>query len=51
MRIDVDGGGYDTAAEALFSGNQLAALHYNSFIGKLGGYAATLHRPPQSRDQ
>ena len=50
MRIDVDGGGYDTAAEALFSGNQLAALHYNSFIGKLGGYGAMAGDDKSSED-
>jgi hypothetical protein len=40
VRIAVEGGGYDTAAEALVGGNQLAALYYNGLIGKLGGYGA-----------
>jgi hypothetical protein len=50
VRIDVDGGGYDTAAEALFSGNQIAALHYNSLIGKLGGYGAMAGDDKSSED-
>lgn len=40
MRIAIEGGGYDSAAEALFGGNQLAALHYDSLTGSLGGYGA-----------
>ncbi|WP_164519702.1 hypothetical protein [Nocardioides ferulae] len=39
MRIDVEGGGYDSASEALYSGNRLAALSYDTLTADLAGYA------------
>jgi len=38
VRIDVDGGGYDSASEALFNANYLASSYYTSLTGELGGY-------------
>ncbi len=40
MIVDVGGGGYDTAASALFGGNHVGAINYNTLTGKLGGFAA-----------
>ena len=40
MIIEVEGGGYDTATEALVWANQFGAQYYNSLTGKLGGYGA-----------
>lgn len=37
-QLAIDGGGYDSAAEALVGGNQLAALYFHSLTGDLGGY-------------
>lgn len=50
MRIEVDGGGFDSAAEAFFTGNQVAAIHYNSLVGKLRGYAAMAGDDKTSED-
>ena len=38
--IDVDGGGYDTAAESFIGANQLAALYYDGLVNALSGYGA-----------
>lgn len=38
--MEVRASGYDTAAEALVSANQVAAIHYDALTGKLGGYHA-----------
>jgi len=40
VRVAIEGGGFDSASDALVSGNQLAALYYNSLTGELGGYGA-----------
>ncbi len=40
VRLDIDGGGFDWAAQALSSGNQLAARYYTTLTGKLSGYGA-----------
>ena len=40
MILDVGGGGYDSAASALFGANQVGAINYNTLTGKLGGFAA-----------
>ncbi len=40
MRLEIQASGYDTAAEALLSANQLAALTYDTLTAKLGGYSA-----------
>lgn len=40
VRVAIEGGGYDSASDALVGGNQLAALYYNSLTGELGGYGA-----------
>jgi hypothetical protein len=40
MMIAIEDGTYDTATDAFTTGNQLAALHFNSLTGKLAGYAA-----------
>ncbi len=50
MRIEVDGGGYDSATEALFGGNHSAAIHYNALIGKLGGLGAMAGDDKSSED-
>ncbi len=40
MRLAVDGGGFVAAGTAARTANQVAALHYDSLAGKLGGYGA-----------
>ena len=40
MRLEVSGAAYDDTADALVSGNQMAALGYNELTGKLGGFGA-----------
>ncbi|MBA3782814.1 MAG: hypothetical protein H0X12_13305 [Nocardioides sp.] len=40
MKLDIDTGGYDTAAEALVGANRLVAGGYSTLTSKLGGYAA-----------
>lgn len=40
VQLDIDGGGFDWAAQALSSGNQLAARYYTTLTGKLSGYGA-----------
>lgn len=40
MRLEVQASGYDTAADALLSANQLAAITYDTLTGKLAGYSA-----------
>ena len=40
MRLEVDTGGYDSAAEALEGGNVVLAGGYRSLTAKLGGYSA-----------
>ena len=40
MRVAVDGGGFVAAGTAARTANQVAALHYDSLSGKLGGFGA-----------
>lgn len=40
VQLDIDGGGYDSAAEALFGGSQATAAYYTSLTSKLSGYGA-----------
>ena len=40
MRMDVRGSGYDTAAEALVGGNQVAAMAYDTLTDTLTGFHA-----------
>ncbi|WP_224276053.1 WXG100-like domain-containing protein [Nocardioides lacusdianchii] len=40
MRLEVDSGGYDSAAEALDGGNHVLAGGYTTLTGKLGSYSA-----------
>lgn len=40
VQLDIDGGSFDSAAEALFTGNGSAASHYNRLTGKLSVYGA-----------
>jgi hypothetical protein len=40
MRLVIDAGTYVTAARAFTSANQIAAIQYDSLVGKLGSYAA-----------
>jgi len=40
VRLDVAPSGYDSAADALFGGNRVAATAYTSLTGKLGGLGA-----------
>ena len=40
MKLDVAPAGYDSAADALCGGNQVAAIAYTSLTGKLGGLGA-----------
>ena len=40
MKLDIAPAGYDSAADALCTGNQLAAIGYASLTGKLGGLGA-----------
>lgn len=40
VRLEIDGSGYDSATETLISANHIAAINYNTLIGKLGGYGA-----------
>lgn len=39
MRLEIDGGGYETAARAYAEGNQLAALCHDRLAGRLAGRA------------
>ncbi len=39
VRLDVDPGGYDSAAEALRTANSTVATAYDDLVGDLGGYA------------
>lgn len=50
MRIDVGGGGFDSAAEALFTGSQLAASYYTTLTGKLAGFGAMAGDDKSSED-
>ncbi|WP_322920535.1 WXG100-like domain-containing protein [Nocardioides renjunii] len=50
MRIDVDSGGYDSAADALVGGNTVLASGYTSLTGKLGGYSAMAGDDTTSED-
>lgn len=50
MRLDIGGGGYDSAAEAFASGNQVAAIHYNTLIGKLKGFGSMAGDDRSSED-
>ncbi|MEJ7832945.1 MAG: hypothetical protein WKF79_08535, partial [Nocardioides sp.] len=38
MRLEIDSGGYDSAAEALTGANQMVAGAYSALTSKLGGY-------------
>jgi hypothetical protein len=40
VRLEVEAGGYDTAAEALYGANQSAAIAYDGLRDKLSGYHA-----------
>ena len=40
MRLVIDGPGYASAAEAFTTANQVAAIQYDSLVGRLGSYAA-----------
>lgn len=40
MKINVDAAGYDSAADALYTANQLAASAYTSLTSKMGGWGA-----------
>jgi hypothetical protein len=40
MRLAIDRAGYDTAADAFASANQVAAVQYVSLVGRLDSYAA-----------
>ncbi len=40
MRLVIDGPGYASAAEAFATANQVAAIQYDSLVGRLGSYAA-----------
>jgi len=40
VRLEVDGTGYDSAAEALYSANQSAAIAYDGLTDKLSGFRA-----------
>ena len=40
MRLVIDAASYGTAAHAFTSANQIAAIQYDSLVGKLGSYAA-----------
>ncbi|GAB3016642.1 hypothetical protein GCM10011376_03670 [Nocardioides flavus (ex Wang et al. 2016)] len=50
MRLEVDSGGYDSAAEALESGNPVLAGGYTSLTGKLGGYSSMAGDETSSED-
>lgn len=50
MRLEVDSGGYDSAAEALEGGNLVLAGGYTSLTGKLGGYSAMAGDDTSSED-
>ena len=40
MRLEIEAGGYDTAAEALYAANQSAAIAYDGLRDKLSGFHA-----------
>jgi hypothetical protein len=40
VRLEVSGTSYDSAAEALYGANQVAAMAYDSLTDKLAGYHA-----------
>ncbi len=50
MRLEVDTGGYDSAAEALEGGNVVLAGGYRSLTAKLGGYSAMAGDDASSED-
>ena len=50
MRLEVDSGGYDSAAEALEGGNLALAGGYTSLTGKLGGYSSMAGDDTSSED-
>ena len=50
MRLEVDSGGYDSAADALEGGNLALAGGYASLTGKLGGYSAMAGDDTSSED-
>lgn len=50
MRLEVDSGGYDSAAEALEGGNLVLADGYRTLTGKLGGYSAMAGDDTTSED-
>jgi hypothetical protein len=50
MRLEVDSGGYDSAAEALEGGNLVLAGGYTSLTGKLGGYSSMAGDDTSSED-
>ena len=50
MRLEVDSGGYDSAAEALEGGNLILAGGYRTLTGKLGGYSAMAGDDATSED-
>ena len=50
MRLEVESGGYDSAAEALEGGNLALATGYRTLTGKLGSYSAMAGDDTTSED-
>jgi hypothetical protein len=50
VRVAVDGGGFVAAGAAARTANQVAALHYDSLSGKLGGFGAMAGNDATSMD-
>ncbi len=50
MRLEVDSGGYDSAAEALVGGNTVLAGGYTSLTSRLGGFSAMAGDDAASED-
>jgi hypothetical protein len=50
VRVAVDGGGFVAAGTAARTANQVAALHYDSLSGKLGGFGAMAGNDATSMD-
>lgn len=50
MRLEVESGGYDCAAEALEGGNLVLATGYTTLTGKLGSYSAMAGDDTSSED-
>lgn len=50
MRLEVDSGGYDSAAEALVGGNGVLARGYGTLTGRLGLYSAMAGDDTSSED-